>query len=173
MLTIEDGSGVPLADSFISLADFRAFADGANFATPADDAIAEGWLRRAAFTMGQLGWLGSPVSATQALSWPRSGVTLRNGEVIASDYVPRAIVYGQAMLALEMYAASESAATPGGGAAVTEYSVKVDVIEETKKFDLASRNAGSLPEPAAAASSRAQFADYLRRGGLYVPAMRA
>lgn len=171
MLTVEDGTGVATADSFISLADFRTFAEGAMFDAPADDVTAEGWLRRAAFSMGPMGWLGEQGGG--ALAWPRSGVVLRSGEVVAGDTIPRAIVYGQAMLALEQYAASQAAATPGGGAAVVEHSVKVDVIEETKKFDLASRNAGSLPEPAAVASSRAQFADYLRYRGLHIPAIRA
>lgn len=166
-LTVEDGTGVTDADSFMSLADFREFADGANFDIPDDDIAAEGWLRRAAFAMGPMGWLGRPTSATQALAWPRTGVVLRNGEVVAEDYIPRAIVYGQAMLALEMYAASLTAAQDGGGAAVTEVSVKVDVIEQTKKFALGTKNAGSLPEPSATASSRAQFADYLRTRGLF------
>lgn len=168
MLTVEDGTGVTGADSFMSLADFRTFATGHNFDAPVDDDTAEGWLRRAAFSMGQMGWLGSLASSTQGLSWPRTGVVLRNGEIIAGDYIPRAIVYGQAMLALELYAAQEAAAAPGGGSAVLEHSVKVDVIQETKKFALGTRNSGSLPEPAATASSRAQFADYLRTRGLTV-----
>ena len=165
-LIVEDGTGVAGADSFISLADFRAFAEGQNFDAPADDTIAEGWLRRAAFAMGPMPWLGS--QGAGVLAWPRTGVVLRNGEIIADDYIPRAIVYGQAMLALEQYGASLTAAQDGGGAAVSEVSVKVDVIEQTKKFALGTRNAGSLPEPSATASSRAQFADYLRTRGLTV-----
>ena len=166
-LIVEDGSGVKGADSYISLADFRTFADGANFTAPADDTIAEGWLRRAAFAMGQMQWKGSQVDADQALAWPRSGVYV-NGELLSESSIPRGIVYGQAMLALEMYADDTAASEAGGGAAVAEETVKVDVIEQTRKFDLTRRNSGKLLSPAARASSRAQFADYLRTRGLSV-----
>jgi len=164
-LIVETGAVVTDADTFISLADFRTFAEGKNFATPADDAVAEGWLKRAAFAMWQMTWKGCKVDTDQPLPWPRTDVYV-DAELLAYDSIPRGIIYGQAMLALEMYAADSLAAEPGGGAAVIEHSVKVDVIEESKKFDLAHRNTGSLLAPAAAASSRAQFADYLRYRGL-------
>jgi hypothetical protein len=167
-LTIEDGSGVAGANSFISLNDFLRFAEGANFALSDDDDINEGWLRRAAFAMQTMDWRGCLVAADQALPWPRTDVALRNGEIVAADAIPRGIVYGQAMLAIEMYAADTAASSAGGGATVVEESVKVGEIEQTRKFDLARRNPGSLPEPAAKASSRAQFADYLRTRGLSV-----
>lgn len=172
-LTVETGAGITGANSFISLNDFLTFAEGHNFTISDDDDINEGWLRRAAFAMGQMNWKGSLVDSEQALCWPRSGVVTSGGESIAEDYIPRGIIYGQAMLAIEMYAADLVKDQAGGGAALTEYSVKVDTIEESKKFDVVRRNAGSLPEPSATAGSRAQFSIWLRYGGMYIPALRA
>lgn len=172
-LTVEDGTGVAGAVSYITLADFQTFAADRGFAIPALDADCEAWLRRAAFAMDPMNWKGEPVDSEQALAWPRSGVVTKAGESIAEDYIPRGIIYGQAMLAIEMYAADLVKDQAGGGAALTEYSVKVDTIEETKKFDVVRRNAGSLPEPSAAAGSRAQFSIWLRYGGMMIPAIRA
>lgn len=165
-LTVETGAGVANANTYISLNDFRTFAEGHNFTLTDDDDLVEGWLRRAAFAMQTLAWKGVKVDTDNALAWPRSGVYV-DDELLAEDAIPRGIIYGQAMLAVEMYAADALETTPGGGAAVAEHTVKVDVIEESKKFNLAYRNAGSVKAPAAAASSRAQFADYLRTRGLY------
>lgn len=164
-LVVEDGSGVAGANSFISLIDFLDFAEQHNFALPDDEDLSVGWLRRAAFAMQVMDWKGSLVDADQAMPWPRSGVYV-DGELLSESAIPRGIVYGQAMLALEMYAEDASAAEAGGGAAVGEESVKVGEIEQTRKFDLTRRNSGKLLSPAAKASSRTQFADYLRTRGL-------
>ena len=171
-LTVETGAGVEGADSYIALSDFQTFATDRGFAIPATDPECEAWLRRAAFAMDPMAWRGERVSSEQALAWPRSCVVTKAGESIAEDYIPRGIVYGQAMLAIEMYAADVVKDQPGGGAAVVEHTVKVDAIEESKKFDVVRRNAGSLPEPSATASSTAQFSIWLRYGGLHIPAIR-
>ena len=164
-LVVEDGSGVAGANSFISLLDFLDFAETHNFALPDDEDLSEGWLRRAAFAMQTMGWKGTVVDTDQALAWPRADVYV-DGELLSESAIPRGIIYGQAMLALEMYAQDAAKAESGGGAAVVEETTKVDVIQQTRRFDLTRRNSGKLLSPAARASSRAQFADYLKTRGL-------
>ncbi|HGH4724571.1 TPA: DnaT-like ssDNA-binding protein, partial [Enterobacter hormaechei] len=76
-LIVEDGSIIPNADSFISLADARALAARYNLALPADDTEAEAALRNGAVYVGlqEPMMCGSRVSPLQELSFPRQGVT--------------------------------------------------------------------------------------------------
>lgn len=80
-LIVEDGTGLPDANSFVSLADADAFltAEGAE-AWVAEDSVkreaalvsASRWISTAYV------WIGAPLSPAQALAWPRSGTAYEN-----------------------------------------------------------------------------------------------
>lgn len=93
----EDGTGLPDADSYESLAEFKAYADahGFDYTTPAySDAAIEAAMRRAT------AWLDATYRtrytgdvrfpATQALEWPRTGATWRD-VALADDVIPLAL----------------------------------------------------------------------------------
>lgn len=111
-LIVEDGSGLPGADSYISAADATAYhASMANTAWASlTDAQREPLLRRATAYMEQAyrtQWAGTRVNATQALSWPRYDVPLPDvialgglRQTVPSDVVPREVRQACAELAL-------------------------------------------------------------------------
>ena len=167
-LIVEDGSGVAGANSYVSLAEFRAFASLGGFTIPPDDAAAESWLWRAARKMDLFrDWKGDKANSTQGLQWPRENVYDADGELVPSTSIPRDISQGQEMLAIEMYGASLAGDTKGGGAPVAEYAVEVGEIKETTKFAV-TENTGSLLGVAAYAQSTAHFAQYRKFAGLSV-----
>src|SRR5690606_25452715 len=102
-LEIEDGTGVPDADSYATAAELADRAAAYGGTVPGDDTGREVLLRRAAEAMNAMRWKGRRVSALQALAWPRSGVTV-DGEVLPSDEIPAGIKYGQMALAAEIHA---------------------------------------------------------------------
>lgn len=131
-LTVEDGTGLANADSFVSLADAEThFTAVGSVLWTGEDADKEAALRRASsYLSSAFKFVGSPTNGrTQALCYPRTGVSDRNGDVIASDEVPREIV--QATL----WAAEAELQTPGvltptvtPGRVVQKE--KIDVIEQ-------------------------------------------
>lgn len=114
-LTVEDGSIVPNADSYISLADARTLAANYGWALPVDDTEAETALRNGAGYIGlqepQL--CGTRVSADQALSFPRQGITLY-GFPFAADAIPQQVKLAQVAAASEYGAGSDVRASTDG-----------------------------------------------------------
>lgn len=103
MLTIEDGSIVPGADSFVSAADFVIYAADYGVEVPDAESAQEALLRRAAVQLESLQWKGSPVSGDQLLSWPRAGV-VRNDFPVKPDAIPTQVKQAQMALAAELHA---------------------------------------------------------------------
>lgn len=96
-IVVEDGTGLPNAESYVSVADCVAYAvsRGLSFAeSPPDDA--EAALRRATTWIdGQFGarFTGRKTNGrAQALQWPRTDATDADGFDIASDEVPDEII---------------------------------------------------------------------------------
>lgn len=92
-LIVEDGTGKPDAESYISVADATAyFAARGNttWAGLASDTVREQLLRAATDYMLQayrLRWAGMRVTATQALDWPRRYVPNRDVPNLYGPYV--------------------------------------------------------------------------------------
>lgn len=102
-LTVEDGTGKSDAESYISVADADTFFSerGLTLWDTMLNEEKEQALRRAADYMVQTyrgRWAGDRVSETQALDWPRSGVTV-DGFEVSDDTVPIAVVRACAELA--------------------------------------------------------------------------
>lgn len=113
-LIVEDGTGRADAESFISVADataFHAARGNAAWAAIASDAEREQLLRRAADYMEQVYrdmWAGYRMTNTQALSWPRYEVPIKDSpggygsmpSYYPYDAVPRLVAQACAVLAL-------------------------------------------------------------------------
>lgn len=102
MLIVEDGSIVPFADSYISLSDARALADNFGWSLPVDDAEAESALRNGAIYIGlqEDSFCGSRVSASQSLSFPRTGLSVY-GFPVPSTTIPQQALLAQLAAAVE------------------------------------------------------------------------
>ncbi len=127
-LTIEDGTVIANADSFVTLVEARAYGVSRGFTLSAVDATLEGQLRNAADYLGTLEsrFKGSRLSVEQALVWPREFVYVYGFQVpLDSDEIPTAIKNAQIQLAYDF---SQSDLLPlGDGQEVLRE--KVDVIE--------------------------------------------
>lgn len=100
-LIIEDGSGVPNADSYQTVAECEAFAlkfFGKSLAgSPQAKASA---IRRAARYMDSLNWKGHRTNGRdQGLAWPRTGVTDAEGNEIADNEIPQEVKDAQHIFA--------------------------------------------------------------------------
>lgn len=91
-LIVEDGTGLPTADSYESLvgaALYHTNQGNTAWAAIASDSLREVYLRRATnFMMGRyrLRWNGTRMTMTQFLDWPRSLVPMR--DVPFASYYP-------------------------------------------------------------------------------------
>ena len=103
-LIVEDGSVVPNADSYISVADATTYFEnhGDPQAWPnAHQDIKEGALRYATTTIdGMFKWTGEVFSLTQPLGWPRSDATDNENRTIPTNAVPERVRYATCELAL-------------------------------------------------------------------------
>lgn len=101
-LIVEDGSIVPGADSFISLADARTLAAKIGRYLPADDAMAEVALRQGAgyVMLQEPSMCGSRISAAQELCYPRQGVNLF-GFPVEPNAIPQQLKTAQVIAAQE------------------------------------------------------------------------
>jgi len=96
-LTVEDGSGLANAESYVSVSDAAAYAAARGLAFPVSPiAPAEQALRRATAWIDGKYRSRFPGSRThsrgQALEWPRMYATDADGNEIASDEIPVEIV---------------------------------------------------------------------------------
>lgn len=79
-LTIEDGTNVTGADSYITVAEYNTWADArfgaARTTAPADDTAAEQLILRAMDYFETLNFKGTKTYESQPLQWPRSWVVI-------------------------------------------------------------------------------------------------
>lgn len=127
-LIIEIGNGGSDSESYIGVADADIYHSNRGNASWAGltDAVKEQNLRKATDYIEQVygqSFYGERVTATQALSFPRSGVYV-NGYLIANDVIPESLTRACAELALK--AISETL-SPDVGQQVKRK--KVDVLE--------------------------------------------
>lgn len=101
-LVVEDGTGKSDADSYVSLESARQLAAKYGLTLPDDDTEAEVALRNGVVYIGlhEAAMCGRRVSATQALSFPRSGINLY-GFPVAPTTIPAQLVQAQIIAAVE------------------------------------------------------------------------
>lgn len=115
MLTIEDGTVVADADSFIDLFDARTLALNIGLTLPADDTEAEVKLRQGYLNLLQRERTlqGSRISAIQTGIFPRSNV-MSNCFNIDSDVIPSDVILAQLYAADAITSGTETNGTQTG-----------------------------------------------------------
>lgn len=162
MLIIEDGAGVPDAESYATAAELVVYAGKFGVTVPLEEAAQETLLRRAALVMEGMSWKGRKTSGDQALAWPRRGVEL-DREIRPDNHIPARIKCGQMALAAEIYADDIDPIDQRKGA------VTLDRVEGAVTREYAVINSTSSRHLPAAPDrpSVTQFADCLVRRGLF------
>lgn len=85
-LVVEDGTLVSGADSYVTLAEFKAWADKRGVTYGTDDAVTQ-QIYRAMDYIESLNFIGEKSDENQALQWPRDQVVI-DGYYIDSDEMP-------------------------------------------------------------------------------------
>jgi hypothetical protein len=95
-LTVENGSLVAGANSYVSIEDARAYAADRGLSLPDDAAECADVLVRAADYVDSFRsrFVGMTVSADQSMEWPRTGVYIR-GRALSQTSVPALLVNAQ------------------------------------------------------------------------------
>ena len=129
---VETGSGVSNATSFTSVAYADAYHDDRNNAAWAglSTDVKQGLLIQATDYLHNAAvypWKGKPATTSQALAWPRTGVTETYGNPVASNVVPDKVQQATADLAL--IANTQTLQPVAATAAAGVKRRKVDVIE--------------------------------------------
>lgn len=103
-LVVEDGTGLPNAEAYISVTNADAYflaRGNAAWSALTDEAKEQALRNGADYMLGVYGprWKGARKTAEQALDWPRIGV-VANGFEVADDAVPAAVARANAELAM-------------------------------------------------------------------------
>lgn len=135
-LIIEDGSGVPGAQSYVTAVEAKAYAAERQRDFPAVDAAVEALLLTAVDYLESLRarYQGAKTHPDQALQWPRSGVVI-DGHPVAPDAIPEDLKHAQMQLALAGAAGVDL--LPAGDGRVVQ-SEQIDVIRRSYDTRMAS-----------------------------------
>lgn len=139
-LVVEDGTGLSNAEAYASVSDVRAYATARGLSLPEADGDVEALIRKGCDYLEQYDFKGRKVSRAQALSWPRSYVEDPDypGEYLATDEVPKRIVFAQCQAAIDA-SSVELMPTTDGRVVSSE---KVDVLEVSYEA-----SSGAAPRP--------------------------
>ncbi len=121
-LTVETGTGLPNADSYITLADARIYAANYGLTLPANDAEAEIALRQGCqyIELQEGRYSGSRVSTSQALAWPRADASNSVGVDYPDNAVPIQLGRAQVAAAAEFAKGTDVRATDDGKSVASE-----------------------------------------------------
>jgi len=139
-LTVEDGTGLAGADSYVSLSDADQYAlDHGNPSTWSllTESQKEEKLRLAAqgLDLEYFGrWLGTRKETTQALEWPRSEVEDEDGNAVDDDSVPSRIQDAQVELALEFATGKSIHASQSDRSRIKSERKRLDVLETETEY---------------------------------------
>lgn len=144
-LTVEDGTGLTNADAYAAVATVDAYATARGWADwTGTTAVKEAAIREATVYLDQsYNWKGAIVAETQALAWPREGVTDREGREVTG--LPQRVVDACCELArTQLSAALVTARTEGDISHVQAGSVSVTYrtgqrVSEAERFGWVNR----------------------------------
>lgn len=149
-LIIEDGSVVTGANSYVTLADIRAYALARGVTLSADDPTLEVDVVKAMdylLSLEQQGqYVGYRTSDAQALSFPREDVYLYGFEV-PNNSIPQSMIDAECRLVMYIGAGVDPFASKYDGTAPIKRK-KTDVLETEYDTEThaANRNTSSIPE---------------------------
>ena len=143
-LVIEDGSQVAGANSYITVAELRAFGLARSSGLPTPNEEAESLLVRAMdYIEGMRSrFQGKKTGATQPLQFPRKGLII-DDEPFPDNAIPNELKNGQAQLAIDIFAGFDPMASSDGREVLRE---KVDVIETEYAQSSGSGSGPSIPK---------------------------
>jgi len=133
VITVEDGSNVSDANSFVTLAEVRSYAEQRGATLPAgDDALAVMVIKACDYLEAQANrFQGDVANEGQALQWPRTGVYVGSSETeLASNVIPKQLKSAQCSTVLALnegvdimpnYSASDFVVREKVGPIETEY----------------------------------------------------
>lgn len=161
-LTVEDGSNVTGANSYVSLAGANAFfeseIDSADWDAATDPSKERALANAARILNEQYRWLGYPSHpGSQALVWPRSGIRI-DYFTVGSDTIPAAIISAQCLIASQLLqsAAFDTAEAEAAGIAKLGLGQGALVVEYA---------AGAAPGASSLTALSARIAALLRNYG--------
>jgi hypothetical protein len=140
-LTVENGSLLDEANSYVSVSDTRTFATARGITLPATDAAVEVLLTKALDYIEALRaeFQGNKLSAAQSLQWPRTGVIV-DGFPVDTNEIPDVLPKAQAQLACDVYALGTLMPVGDGRVVIEE---RVDGAVDIKYADHGDNN----PQP--------------------------
>ena len=126
-IVVEDGTRPAGANSYVTVADARIYADARGLVLDVDDAVVEKQLLLATDWLERLGYsyIGYKFTQDQELQWPRYKATLYGFPLTSSD-IPNELVVAQILLAVELSANVDLTPTSTGRFKIR---TKVDVLE--------------------------------------------
>lgn len=143
-IIIEDGTQVVNANSYVDLATVRSYALNRGVAlSVTDDVVAAQLILAKDYIESKNDeFVGSRVTTTQVLSWPRQNVLQFDGSFLPTNTIPQALKDAQCQLVIEQFNGIVLMPTtdPASGGFVTHE--KVDVLETTY-----SERVGTTREP--------------------------
>lgn len=145
-LTVEDGTGLANANSYVSEQEARDYANARGIELPADDGELGAMLLSAMdYLEAQRGkYQGQKTHpGVQALQWPRTGVILDCSYQLPDNVIPVELKSAQIALAMEVFAGNTLLPSSTGKIVKRE---KVDVIER-EFMTAADMGAGGMPAP--------------------------
>lgn len=101
-LVIEDGSGVPGANSYGTIAGARLYASNRGIILGTDAAVTTQLILATDYLEG-LSYVGSQVLYTQALSWPRQNVLFDPSTPFPTNQIPPQLIAAEYQLVLEQF----------------------------------------------------------------------
>lgn len=116
MLIIEDGSGVANANSYVTVAEYRAYATPRGVSLPVSDSEVETQLILAMDYLEVQCWRGIPTYDGQSLAMPREQIYI-SGNLIADDIIPGKVKFAQMQLAIQVNNGVDLMPTVVGGSA--------------------------------------------------------
>ena len=127
-LVVEDGTIIANANSYISLADARAFLQSIGYDLDATDSVAESQLLKSMQAIEGMNFNGYRVGSAQSLGFPRVGIAI-DGIAYESTNIPAQLPQAQSLLAYAVHNGDDFTATKEA-AIVRE---KIDVLETEYK----------------------------------------
>ncbi|WP_347898175.1 DnaT-like ssDNA-binding protein [Enterobacter hormaechei] len=109
----------PDFNSYASVSDLRVFAAVRGYTVPAEDGECSQMLMQSMDFLEGRSWRGQRSSASQPLSWPRSGVRF-DGVDLPDDAIPQRLIDAQCRLAIESQEIDLTPSASGGGAVIAE-----------------------------------------------------
>jgi len=162
-LIIEDGTGKTDSNSYVTVDEFRAYAEArGTVVAESTDQDYEQYLIKAMDKLESYRgrYQGQKVDQDQALQFPRDGVYIDDYEVSAST-IPRELKYSQMAFAMESLAGNDLSPTQLVSSSGQVTKEKVGEIEVTYA------NPTSLRSTPAFAKAEALLAPLLRKSGLF------